>query len=128
MHWRYARRFLHSYGEWWLARDPARALAQADECLAVAERNGSRKNVAKGRRLRGQALLAQDRLSEAEPEIATAVAIAAEVGNPPQLWLAHVALVVIDDVAARLTDKERRAVFLGSVHVSGIRRAAEERT
>ena len=36
--WRYAQHLFHSYGELWLIRgDADRALAYADECLALAE-------------------------------------------------------------------------------------------
>lgn len=147
MLWRYAQRFFHGFGEWWLARgDPARALAHADECLAWAERSGSRKNVVKSRRLRSQAYLAQGRLREAEEEIAVALQLAEEVGSPPQIWKTHAALgdvrlaegrpedarrayrdalAVIDGVAAGLTDESLRATFLASDHVRGIRDAAQ---
>jgi tetratricopeptide (TPR) repeat protein len=147
MRWRYAQRFLHSSGELWLARgDTSRALACADECRARVERSGSRKNIAKARRLRGQALAVQGRLEEAEVELTAALELAAEVGNPPQLWRTHVALgdlcsaqgqpedarrayasalAVIDKLAAGLTDESLRATFLASDHVQGIRDAAE---
>ena len=48
MRWRYAQRFLHGFGEWWLAQgDAARAVALAEECLAWAQRTASNKNVVK---------------------------------------------------------------------------------
>jgi tetratricopeptide (TPR) repeat protein len=102
--------------------------------------------VIEGRRLRGQVLLAQGRLDEAEEELSAALAVAAEVGNPPQLWKTHVAigdlrsaqgrpaearrayseaLSVIEGVAGSLNDKQLRETFLQSDHVKGIRRAAE---
>jgi tetratricopeptide (TPR) repeat protein len=144
MLWRYAQRFFHSYGDLWLLRgDAARALAYADECLQLAEQTGSRKNIVKGRRLRGQALLAQGELAEAEQELARALELAQEVGNPPQLWKTHLALgdlrtaqgrsdvahasyhaalVVIKGVATGLEDAELRETFLGSAHVQQVRR------
>src|SRR5207302_9332675 len=133
--------------ELWLARgDAARALAYADECLALAEPTTSRKYVAKGRRLRGQALLAQGSLAEAEQELDTALQIAQQVGNPCQLWSTYAAcgdlrraqgkaqdaheayqaaLAIIDRVAAALTDASLRETFLTSAHVQHIRQTEQ---
>ncbi len=126
-----------------------KALAYPDECLQLAEPSDSKKNIVKGRRLRGQALLAQGKLSESEPELAAALKIAQEIGNPPQLWKTHAALgdlrqaqgqpdearrayrdalAVIDGVAAGLEDESLRETFLDSDHVQGIRQAAESRS
>jgi tetratricopeptide (TPR) repeat protein len=143
MLWRYSQHLFHSHGELWLARgDHAKALAYADECLALAEQSDSKKNIVKGRRLRGQALLAQGKPAEAEKELATALEIAKEIGNPPQLWKTHAALgelrqaqgkaddarkayrdalSVIDGVAAGLEDESLKETFLGSDHVQEIR-------
>jgi hypothetical protein len=67
MLWRYSQHHFHSYGELWLARGELdKALAYADECLALAEDSKSQKNIVKGQRLRGQALMAQDQLAKAE--------------------------------------------------------------
>jgi tetratricopeptide (TPR) repeat protein len=147
MAWRYSQHLFHSYGELWLSRgDTARALAYADECLEVAEFNSSMKNVVKGRRLRGQVLQAQGLVDEAEQELAAALEVAIEVGNPPQLWKTHAAIgdlcraqgrtrdarraygkafSVIEGVASSLTDARLRETFVRSKHVEGIRRAAE---
>ena len=143
MLWRYSEHLFHSYGELCLARgDHAKALTYADECLQLAEPNDSKKNIVKGRRLRGQALLAQGKLSEAQQELATALEIAKEIGNPPQLWKTYVALgdlcqaqgqtedarkaygdalAVIDGVAADLTDVSLKETLLNSDHVQEIR-------
>ncbi len=85
--------------------------------------------------------------AEAEKEMATALEIATKIGNPPQLWKTHAALgelwqaqgraddarqayqdalSVIDGVAAGLTDESLRETFLGSDHVQGIRRSADD--
>jgi tetratricopeptide (TPR) repeat protein len=147
MVWRYSQHLFHSYGELWLARgDVERALCYADECLEVAEYNASRKNIIKGRRLRGQVFMAQGRLDEAVQELSAALDIAGEVGNPPQLWKTHAAigelrwaqgrpeeahrayreaLSIIEGVAASITDERIRETFLQSKHAEGIRRAAE---
>ena len=149
MLWRYSQRLFHSYGQLWLVRgDHDKALAYADECLALAEQSDSRKNIVKGCRLRGQIFLAQGKLPEAEKELATALEVAQRVGNPPQLWKTQAALgdlrkaqgspedarqayrdalAVIEGVAARLSDESLRDTFLNSDHVQGIRLAAEIR-
>jgi class 3 adenylate cyclase/tetratricopeptide (TPR) repeat protein len=144
--WRYLQHFFHSYGELLLRRgDYEKALSYANECLELAEESKSQKYVVKGRRLRGQALLAQGRLAAAEPEIAVALEVAQRVGNPPQLWKNHAALGdlrqaqgrsdearreydsavrVIEEVAAGLSEPSLRDTFLGSAHVQEIREKA----
>jgi tetratricopeptide (TPR) repeat protein len=147
MLWRYAQHLFHSYGEWWLNRGEIdKAQAYADECLALAESSASRKNVVKACRLRGQALLAQGKPAEAEPQIGRALEVARQIGNPPQLWKTYVALgdlrlaqgrpqdareayrcalAIIDRVAAALTDASLRATFLTSAHVQQIRQTEQ---
>ena len=146
MMWRYSQHLYHSYGELWLRRgDLDRALSYADGCLALAQETRSRKNIVKGRRLRGQVFLARGQLEDAETELLAALEVAQEVGNPPQLWKTWVvlgelrqaqgrpeeaqeayrqALVIIDRVASGLTDEAQREIFLNSPHVQGIRQAA----
>jgi tetratricopeptide (TPR) repeat protein len=145
--WRYLQHFFHSYGELLLQRgDFEKALSRADECLELAEGSKSQKYIAKGRRLRGQAFLAQGRLSAADEEFAVALDVAQRVGNPPQLWKTHAALgdlrqaqgrsdearreygaavAVIEEVAAGLTDPSLKDTFLGSAHVREIREKAQ---
>jgi class 3 adenylate cyclase/tetratricopeptide (TPR) repeat protein len=147
MKWRYSQHVMHSLGEVELVGGNAdRALALAEECLALAESTESRKNVVKARRLRGQALAAKGDLEGAEKELSTALEVAKGAGNPPQLWGTWVAigdlravqrktgdareaygeaLSLIDGVAAALTDELLRETFLGSEHVRGIREKAE---
>jgi tetratricopeptide (TPR) repeat protein len=144
--WLYSQHFFHSYGELWLARgDHEKALLLADECIKLAESTNRPKNVVKGRRLKGQALLLEGKPPEAEPEIEMALGIAREIGNPAQLWKTLVALgelrkaqgepgaaqkayreaySVIEKVAEGLTDEALREKFLTSPHVQGIREAA----
>ena len=144
---RYSQHLFHSLGELWLRRgDSTRALAYAGECLAIAEPQGHRKNIVKGRRLRGEVFMALGRLDEAERDLEAALDIARAVGNPPQLWktLAAMgalrrsqhrgddaraayrdALAVIDDVARNLNDESLTRTCLESAHVQEFRRAAE---
>jgi len=146
MLWRYSQHLFHTYGEIWLRRgDAERALDYAGECLMLAEQSESRKNIVKGRRLRGEALMAQGKLEAAGQEVEIALGVAKEVGNPPQLWKTYVTLgdlrkaqgelgearkayreaySVIEGVADGLTDEALRGTFLKSPHVQGIREAA----
>jgi class 3 adenylate cyclase/tetratricopeptide (TPR) repeat protein len=147
--WRYSLHFFASYGELWLRRhDGEKAFAYANECLELAEETSSRKYVVKARRLRGQALMAQGRLDDAEQELFAALEVAIELRNPPQLWKTHAAvgdlrraqgrteearraygeaLSVIEALAAGLTDERQRKTFRRSEPVERVRRAAEVR-
>src|SRR5207247_8004190 len=75
-----------------LKGDAPKALAFAEECLKLAEPTESRKNIVKGWRLKGQVFLAQGTILEAEQALNKALAIAEQIGNPPQLWKTHQAL------------------------------------
>jgi class 3 adenylate cyclase/tetratricopeptide (TPR) repeat protein len=143
MKWRYMQRCCHSLGELRLRQgDLAKALELADECLKLAESTTSRKNIVKGCRLRGQVFLAQDKLPEAEVALEKALAVAKEIGNPPQLWKTYEALAalferkgefdkakvayasaleVIDGVAARLQESKLRETFLSAAPVKQLR-------
>jgi tetratricopeptide (TPR) repeat protein len=143
MKWRYAQHLYHSLGELWLTKgDAAQALEFADECLKLAEPTMSRKNLVKGWRLKGQALLAQGQGEEAEAALARALTIAREIGNPPQLWKTYQALGalyesqvdlerarvayqsamdVIDGVAEQLQDQALQRTFLAARPVQEIR-------
>ena len=145
MLWRYSQHLFHSYGELWLMRgDYDKALAYADECLDLAEESNSRKNIVKGRRLQGQALLARGKPAQAEGEVLTALKVAKQVGNPPQLWKTYTALgdlrkaqeraeearrayrnalAVIEEVASGLKDESLRETFFNSDYVGRIRQA-----
>jgi tetratricopeptide (TPR) repeat protein len=102
----------------------------------------SRKNLVKGWRLKGQALLAQKQGKQAEAALSQALTLAREIGNPPQLWKTYQALGalyesqsdlertrgayqsaidVIDGVAERLQDQELRRTFLAARPVQAIR-------
>jgi tetratricopeptide (TPR) repeat protein len=144
---RYSQYLAHSLGELWLGRgDSTRALKFADECLRLAESNSAKKNLVKGLRLKGQALCAQRRMSDAEGAFTEALTIAAEIGNPPQLWKTHQALGefrelqgelekassayanavgVIEEVASRLEDPALKRTFLSARPVLELRARIE---
>jgi tetratricopeptide (TPR) repeat protein len=143
MKWRYTQHLYHSLGELWLIQgDPVQALEYAEECLKLAESTVSRKNLVKGWRLKGQALLAQEQGERAEAALVRALTMAQDIGNPPQLWKTYQALGalyewqtdpgrawtayrsaldVIDGVAQRLQDQERQRTFLAARPVQEIR-------
>ena len=90
--WRYSTHLFASLGELWLARgEPGQARQFADQCLDLATRTNSRKNLVKAWRLRGEIALARCELEDAEGPLRQALAIAEAVGNPTQLWKTHVA-------------------------------------
>jgi|TARA_B100000315_G_scaffold95979_3_gene88156 predicted ATPase len=143
MKWRYRQYLHHTQGELWLRQDNAEAALQcAESCLELADANSTKKNMVKGWRLKGQALLAQGHADEAEQAIQRALSIAQEIGNPPQLWQTYQALGelctsredlvaagiayrnsldTIEDVAARLQDDQIKSTFLSAQPVQQIR-------
>lgn len=143
MKWRYMQHCCHSLGELWLTKgDTEKALQFAEECLQLAEPTESRKNIVKGWRLQGQAFCMQGRQAEAEAVLQKALALAKEIGNPPQIWKTYQALgelyekkgatdlvrpayasaiEVIEGMAGRLQDHEIKRVFLAARPVQEIR-------
>jgi uncharacterized protein HemY len=73
-------------------RRPAKASECADQCLEIATRTNSRKNLVKGWRLRGQIAVARGEWGEAEMALRQALAMAQAIGNPTQIWKTYVAL------------------------------------
>jgi class 3 adenylate cyclase/tetratricopeptide (TPR) repeat protein len=143
MKWRYAQHLHASLADLWLALgDPDKARGFADACLAVAEPTESRRNIVKGRRARGLALVASGDLAAAEADLTAALATAHEVANPAQLWktlqalgdlrraqdrpieasTAYAeALAVVETVARRLADPTIRDTLLASSQVGALR-------
>jgi class 3 adenylate cyclase/tetratricopeptide (TPR) repeat protein len=100
--WRYSTHLFASRGDLWLARgDPAKASACADQCLEIATRTNSRKNLVKGWRLKGQIAVARGEWGEAELALRQALATAQAIGNPTQIWKTHVALGLLHAEAKR---------------------------
>ena len=136
MKWRYEQYLYHSLGELWLTKGSAgQALEYAEACLKLAEPSTSRKNLVKGWRLKGQALLVQGHGEQAAEALSCALRMAREIGNPPQLWKTWEALgtlyewqrdraqartayrsawEVIQGVAERLRDQDLKRTFLGA--------------
>ncbi|MBI5651805.1 MAG: AAA family ATPase [Chloroflexi bacterium] len=143
MKWRYYQHACHSLGELRLNQgDVASAHALAAECLKIAEATASRKYIVKAKRLMSQVLLTENKYDPAEELLNHALALAQEIGNPPQLWKTWVALgelharqgtaprareaymnawQVIDQIARRLHDQELAQIFLAARPVREIR-------
>ena len=115
----------------WLAYgDAERALGYADACIARAEETFSKRNIAKGRRLRGKALRALGETEQASTELELALVAAREVGNPAQIWQTlealgqpEEALAVVAHVAGGLADHDLRDTLLASPQVEALRKA-----
>ena len=93
MTWRYATHCLVSLGELSQARgDAARAGRFADQCLEIAVPTKSRKYEVRAWLLKGEIALARGRTDEAERALRLALAIALDIAEPRQTWLAYAAL------------------------------------
>jgi len=143
MKWRYTRHMNASLGELWLAHgDIEKALACADACIAPAEATSTRRNIVKGRRLKGEVLLAQGKFAEAETELENTLRVAHEVGNPAQTWKTQTligrlrqaqgrpqdaltayqeAITTVERVASALSDPALRNTLLTSPQVAFLR-------
>jgi tetratricopeptide (TPR) repeat protein len=120
MRFRYTIRLAASQGALCLARgDVDGARRHAEQCLEAATRTSSRKNLVKGWRLTGEIAQAQRRWDDAEPALRRALALAEAIGNPPQLWLTHLALARLAQARGR-TDDARREAARGQAVVASV--------
>ena len=93
MRFRYSIRMFAGMGELAMARgDLAAARSHSAECLDLATRTGSRKNLVKGWRLAGEVERAQRNWDRAEQHLRRALELAVSLGNPVQYWRTEVAL------------------------------------
>jgi class 3 adenylate cyclase/tetratricopeptide (TPR) repeat protein len=141
MLWRYSQHLHHSLGELLLRRgDASEAMAYADRCVDAALATNSLKNLVKGRRLRGEILMAIGEFDGAMSELSGALASARELSNPPQLWKSLEALAraqrelrrdtsdvrreaeeIIESMAERLHAGHSRDALLSSERVRALR-------
>jgi tetratricopeptide (TPR) repeat protein len=92
MRFRYSIRMFASLGELAVQRGDLRAArAHSSECLDLATRTGSRKNLVKAWRLAGELERAQREWDRAEQHFRTALELAVSVGNPVQYWKTELA-------------------------------------
>jgi tetratricopeptide (TPR) repeat protein len=93
MRYRYSIRMLSGMGELALARgDLGAARLHSAECLALADRSGSRKNLVKGWRLAGNIARAGRDWDTAEGHLRKSLDLAVALGNPAQHWKTEMAL------------------------------------
>jgi len=93
MRFRYSIRMFAGMGALALTRgDVATARSHSAECLAMATRTGSRKNVVKALRLAGEIARSERRLDAAEGHFRQSRDVAAALGNPVQRWKSELAL------------------------------------
>jgi predicted ATPase/class 3 adenylate cyclase len=140
--WRWKTRLLAAWGELSLAQgDAFHALEYADQSLQLAQATSARKNLVKGWIVKGQTLVALDRVEEAVALLNGAAALADEIGNPPLRWKSHFALgqvlarqgqrsegerqitlaaAVVEDIASGLSDRILRSTFLAAPPVRAV--------
>jgi class 3 adenylate cyclase/tetratricopeptide (TPR) repeat protein len=93
MTWRYAMHCHASLGQLALLQGaPERARRSADECLAVAVPTRSRKFKSWAWRIKGESATLRRAWDEADAALPRALGIAEAIGQPRQIWLAHLAL------------------------------------
>ena len=93
MRFRYSIRMFVGMGGLALARgDLAAARLHSAECLALATRTGSRKNLVKGWRLAGDIARAERDWDTAEGQLRKSLDLAVSLGNPVQQWKTEIAL------------------------------------
>jgi class 3 adenylate cyclase/tetratricopeptide (TPR) repeat protein len=149
MRWRYSTHLFTTLGDLSLAHgDHAKAQEWADQCLEIATRTSSRKNLAKGWRLRGEIELARHRWDDADTALQRALTFAKMTGNPTQIWKTHAAIGrlyeerhqpdaahaayaaarnVLDGITYRLRDERLRASFDASSSIQDIYRLSAPR-
>jgi transcriptional regulator with AAA-type ATPase domain/tetratricopeptide (TPR) repeat protein len=120
MRFRYLIRLAASQGELWLARgDLDRARQCAERCLELATRSNARKNLVKGWRLSGEIARTRRRWDDAEQALRQALAVAEQIGNPPQLWTTHAALARLELERGR-PDAARAAAAAAQQVIAGV--------
>jgi hypothetical protein len=96
--WRFETRILLGSGEISLAKgDYAQALKSAEDSLAMSEKAGAKKYVAKGLKLKAEVLAKMGRTMEAIGFMEDAVELAQQVGNPPLLWQIHYSFGLLEE-------------------------------
>ncbi len=145
--WRIETRILLGRGVIALAKgDCQKALQFAEASLAISEKAGAKKYVAKGLRLKAEVLAKMGKIEEAVKLIENALNLAQQVGNPPLLWQIHYSfglleekkgnakeanehyvksLALIEAVASQLNDAVVKSTLLTSQETRAIRDAID---
>lgn len=115
MRWRYSTHLFSTMGDLSLiCGNPAKSWEWANQCLEIATRTNSTKNLAKGWRLRGEIALAERRWDDSQHALQQALTFARRTGNPTQIWKTHVAL-------GRLNEERRQPDAAYSAYVEARR-------
>ena len=145
--WRIETRILLGRGEIALAEGGcAQPLKFAEDSLAISERAGAKKYIAKAFKLKAEALAKIGHAEEAIELMEKALELAQQVGNPPLLWQIHYsfglleekrgdarkanehyakAITLIEAVAAQLNDAVVKSTLLTSQETRAIRDAID---
>ena len=116
---------LSALGEVWLSKgDLAKTREFCGQLMTVAEKEGLKKYLAVGRKLKGEILLPQTvrrqtsavRLREAEAELRDAQKIAEEIGAQPLLWQIHATLGRLYAAWSRKGDKKKASEQFAKAH------------
>ena len=143
--WRMEARIFLGRGELSLARgNYAQALEFAEELLAISEKADAKKYIAKGLKLKAEALAEMGNIEESIELMENALELAQQVGNPPLLWQinyslglllekygspqeanAHYAqsIALIEAVASKLNNAVLKSILLTSPVIRTIRTA-----
>ncbi len=143
--WRFETRILLGLGGISLDKeDYAQALKFAEDSLDISEKAGAKKYIAKGLRLKAEALAKTGKLEQAIGLMEKALIWAQQVGNPPLLWEIHHnlglllekqgdsqkanehyadALALIETTASNLNDESLRDALLAAPLTKAIRDA-----
>jgi tetratricopeptide (TPR) repeat protein len=119
MTWRYSTHCYASQAELALLRgDPARARRLADDSLEIGAPTRSRKFESWAWRIKGESAVARRAWSEAEDALRQALAIAEEIAQHRQTWLALAALARLQDAIGRREEAAASARAARSVIMS----------
>jgi len=141
--WRMKTRLLLGWGEIALAKgNYQQGLKLAEDSLAISEKAGSKKYIAKAWKLKAEVLAKMGNLGEAIRLMENALKLAQEMGNPPLLWQIHYglglllekhgklqkanehcaqAIALIETTASKLNDPSLKNSLLNAPLTSAIR-------
>jgi len=140
--WRFETRILLGFAEISLAKgDYAQALKLAEDSLAISEKAGAKKYVAKGWKFKAEVVAKMGDIEEAVKLMENALKLAQDVGNPPLLWQTHYslglllekhgnpqkasehyaeAINIIEETASKLNDASIKNTLLTAPHTKAI--------
>jgi tetratricopeptide (TPR) repeat protein len=140
--WRYMMHMTKYQSQLSLAEgDYSKALEFAEDTIAQGQKTGSKKYIAVGWKLKGQVLMATDRLNEATECFQKAWKLADQMSYPPLMWKTRYSLgqiynqqskyeaakkslekasVIIERMASKVSDTEVKETFLNSNQIQDV--------